>query len=647
MAKQKDKERQNQTLQVRAVFDPKSVNKDARTIEVVFATDSPILMRDWDGSFNEILSMKNGAVRLDRLNAGAPLLNNHDRYSGVEAVFGRVLKAWTDGKEARATVVFSKRSDVEPVWQDVQDGILTGISCSYRVYEYEILEREGMLPDYTATDWEPFEISLAPVPADYGASVRSENKQSLNNVVIKRSANTNTMPEKPETVAAPAAVPTPAQVEETRKAAVDGERKRATDIRLAARAAKLPDTFADEHIEKGTSVDEVRKLVIDEFAKADPARGASGAQNTTIQVDEVDKRRNAMGEALEYRAKPDGMDKKIVENIGKNEYRGMSLIRMAGEAIVAAGGKLKGMSDTQIARAALNLTDRAAGAMSTSDFPIILGNTVNRRLLAEYALAPRTFQAWASKSSAKDFRTMTRARLGDMTGFSQVNEGSEYKYGSLGEASEAYKVVKYGEIVSITWETLVNDDLGAFNRLPQKIANAAARKQSDIMYAILSTNAAMSDGVALFHATHKNLGTAGAIAIASLAEARQLMRNQKGVGDLDFLNLNPRTLVVGPAYESLALQFTSSDYLPNTQSQVNPYKNLSVVVEPRITGNVWYVFASPSEIDTVEYAFLEGEGELFTETRYGFDTDGVEIKARMVFGAKAIDWRGSVKNAGA
>lgn len=646
MAKQKEKSRQNQTLQVRAVFDPKTVNKDARTVEVVFATDSPILMRDWDGSFNEILSMKEGAVRLARLNAGAPLLNNHDRYSGVEAVFGRVLKAWTDKGEARATIVFSKRTDVEEVWQDVQDGILTGISCSYRVYEYEILEREGQIPEYTATDWEPFEISLAPVPADFGASVRSEDKSTLNNTVIKRSANKTTMETpKPETPAVVAA--TPAQVEETRKAAVEGERKRSTDIRAAVRAAKLPDAFADEHIEKGTSIDDVRKLVIDEFAKADPARGASGAQNTAVQVDEADKRRNAMSEALEFRAEPDKVEKKVKEAIGQNEYRGMSLIRMAGEAIVAAGGSLKGMSDTQIARAALNLQGRAAGAMSTSDFPIILGNTVNRRLLAEYALAPRTFQNWASKKTAKDFRTMTTARLGDMTGFSQVNEGSEYKYGSVGEASEAYKVAKYGEIVSITWETLVNDDLGAFNRLPQKIANAAARKQSDIMYAILSANAAMSDGVALFHATHKNLGTAGAIAIASLAEARQLMRNQKGVGDLDFLNLTPRTLVVGPAYESLALQFTSSDYLPNTQSQVNPYKNLSVVVEPRITGNVWYIFANPAEIDTVEYAFLEGEGELFTETRYGFDTDGVEIKARMVFGAKAIDWRGIVKNAGA
>ena len=35
------------------------------------------------------------------------------------------------------------------------------------------------------------------------------------------------------------------------------------------------------------------------------------------------------------------------------------------------------------------------------------------------------------------------------------------------------------------------------------------------------------------------------------------------------------------------------------------------------------------------------------ETRNGFDVDGVEIKCRLDFGAKAIDWRGLYRNPGA
>jgi hypothetical protein len=74
---------------------------------------------------------------------------------------------------------------------------------------------------------------------------------------------------------------------------------------------------------------------------------------------------------------------------------------------------------------------------------------------------------------------------------------------------------------------------------------------------------------------------------------------------------------------------------------------MQVIVEPRLTGNQWYLSAAPGIIDTIEYAYLEGEQGLFTEQRNGFEVDGLEVKARLVFGTKAIDWRGLYKNAGA
>ena len=61
----------------------------------------------------------------------------------------------------------------------------------------------------------------------------------------------------------------------------------------------------------------------------------------------------------------------------------------------------------------------------------------------------------------------------------------------------------------------------------------------------------------------------------------------------------------------------------------------------------WYLAANPTQIDTIEYAYLEGQQGAYIETRNGFDVDGVEIKCRLDFGAKAIDWRGLYKNAGA
>ncbi len=60
----------------------------------------------------------------------------------------------------------------------------------------------------------------------------------------------------------------------------------------------------------------------------------------------------------------------------------------------------------------------------------------------------------------------------------------------------------------------------------------------------------------------------------------------------------------------------------------------------------WYLIADPAQIDTVEYCYLEGQQGVYIETKQGFEIDGVEIKARMDFGAAALDYRGMQKNAG-
>jgi len=80
-------------------------------------------------------------------------------------------------------------------------------------------------------------------------------------------------------------------------------------------------------------------------------------------------------------------------------------------------------------------------------------------------------------------------------------------------------------------------------------------------------------------------------------------------------------------------------------------RSLVPVVEPRLDAaangaTAWYLIADPAQIDTVEYCYLEGQQGVYIETKQGFEVDGVEIKARMDFGAAALDFRGMQKNAG-
>ncbi|HIJ93603.1 MAG TPA: peptidase U37, partial [Rhodospirillaceae bacterium] len=130
------------------------------------------------------------------------------------------------------------------------------------------------------------------------------------------------------------------------------------------------------------------------------------------------------------------------------------------------------------------------------------------------------------------------------------------------------------------------------------------------------------------------------------------MAKQVGLDGKTILNIRPAFLVVPSTLELTAEQIIAQNLVPAKSGDVVPQsiRSLAVIAEPRLdpaSGAVpWYLFASPAQIDTIEYAYLEGQEGVYIETRMGFDVDGVEIKARLDFGAKAIDWRGMWKNPG-
>lgn len=164
-----------------------TVNDDARTVDLVFSTGAAVERMDWwtGKRYLEKLSLDPTHVRLDRLNTGAPLLDAHSAWS-VGDILGTVVadSARIAKGKALATVRFSRRDAVEPIWQDVRDGIIKSVSVGYRVHAFEEdAGKDNKLPVRTAVDWEPFEISMVPMPADAGAHVRSD-RRDLNPCVI-------------------------------------------------------------------------------------------------------------------------------------------------------------------------------------------------------------------------------------------------------------------------------------------------------------------------------------------------------------------------------------------------------------------------------------------------------------------------------
>lgn len=332
------------------------------------------------------------------------------------------------------------------------------------------------------------------------------------------------------------------------------------------------------------------------------------------------------------------------------QFRGMSLIDMARDCAERVGQRTRGLSRAEIA---------IKGMQSTSDFPQILERTVTRTLHAGYANTPRTFTAFSRQGTLPDFKKISRVSVSGAPDLKRVLEGAEYEYGVLGTSAEEYRLQKYGRIVALTWETIINDDLDALTRIPQMVGASAAELESDIVYGILTGNPLMADGKALFHTDHGNVGTPGALIDAvnpnpavpnPLADMRTKMILQKGI-EGRYVSVRPKFLIVPPGLEEAALRVTNATIVAargNDANVVGP--TLSPIVEARLHDadpDAWYGAADPNSVDTIEFAYLEGHEGVFTETKTGFEIDGVHIKCRHVFGAKAIDYRGLYRNVGA
>lgn len=662
--------------------------------------------------YMEQLEVTPEAINLDRMQRGVSFLNSHWSWT-LEDIIGIVDQPEVANGLGTAQAQLSRRESVRGIVQDMEDRVIRFVSVGYSRDAMEMIapsEENGMWL-YRVTRWTPMEVSPVAIPADMDCDIRSEGGHLVDRegrqlrafpcsitTTEQRTAASAAVPETPaagaqaetrnsegttmpnaaqqqhahgggttapaeQTRSAPLAqqsAAAPDAAEAARQAGMQAERTRQADIRNAVQAARSTlgadaDPLAQRLIDGGVGVDEARREVLEQLAQRSAASATRGQQSNTRTVrDEVETTRARMIDALALRAQPGRthLGETAIDAEGARAFRGLDLIDMARRSIALVGGNADGLSRREVALAALNLDAdamRSAGMHGTSDFTNVLASTVNRSLRAAYAQAPRTFTGWARRSSNKDFREKAVTQLSELSKFQKVNESGEYKYLTFGDSAEKYSLSKYGGIVAITWEALVNDDLSAFDRLPQMIAEEAAATEGDIVYGILNTNAALSDTVALFHATHANLaGSGAAISLASLGAGRAAMRKQTGPKGR-VLNLEPAFLIVGPDKEMEAYQFTSAQFVAAKNVDINPASNtqLEVVVDSRLTGNVWHLAAAPGRVDTVEYSYLEGEEGLFTERKEGFEVDGLMIKARHVFAAKAIDFRGLYKNPGA
>ncbi len=328
-----------------------------------------------------------------------------------------------------------------------------------------------------------------------------------------------------------------------------------------------------------------------------------------------------------------------------NPYMGLQLRELARAALTERGVGVSG----QNVQAMVGL----AFTHSTSDFGNILMDVAHKSVLVGWESSQETFEEWTYKGQLSDFKPSARVGLDAFAPLREVRPGAEYKYVTVGDKAETIALATYGELFSITRQTIINDDMQMLLDIPMLMGEAAKATIGDLVYATLTKPRKMSDGKQLFHADHGNIFDASAgMSIETLGGARQKMRSQKAADGKRSVNIRPGFVLVPTSIELGTQQIITSTSVKGADANSgisNPLQNFAkVIAEPRLDDQAtldWYLAAEKGR-DTIEVAYLDGIDKPYIEQQSGFTVDGVATKVRIDAGVAPRDFRGLVKATG-
>lgn len=468
-------------------------------------------------------------------------------------------------------------------------------------------------------------------------------------------APTAATPATPAVAAAPAPTPAPAPATvPTVSDVLAAMSVRAQSIRtvfagfrdVAGVAALENDCLADHTI---TAEAAQGRLLAKLAAGGQPLNGGFNQQISDV-VPEEDNQRSAQVNALLARAGVLTGEAAVQARDG-NPYINTTLLGMAEQSLIRAGVNTRTMDREEIAR-------RVLAVQTTSDFPVLLENTLHKILIGAYALQAFTWNRFCSTGTLSDYRPHNRYHLSSFSDLKPVNEAGEYENGVLGDGEkETIKGARKGRILQITPEVLVNDDLGSFVRITTALGQAAGRTIEKDVYALLALNGGlgpvMSDGKTLFHADHNNIAAGADISVDAFDAMRQLIEGQKDPGGNDYLDITLSRFLGTSAMKGKAGLVNHAEYNPDVSNKFqlpNIARNTftEIITSPRLgTGKAWYGFADPGIEPVIEVAFLNGVQTPVLEQETNFRTDGLSWKVVHKYGVGAVGWRGAARNPGA
>lgn len=679
---------QTGVMRLQGSIKPSTWNAENRTLDVEFASEYPVLRYSWsnDEYYMEILSMTEEAADFARFVSGAVPVQKDHRYS-VDSTIGRAISARIENGKAVATIQLSEREELAGFVKDILAGIIRNISVGYNVNSYDRVQRDKKsYPEYIARGkkaWETLEISFVGVPADPTVGARSEQIakdeaqqiRSSNNLLYNTSLTTMDEDEKPvaQVETERGADPTPNKPVQERAAttapdvsaavatavaeATAAERARVKIITVESRTAGLPEEFAQGHIENNTSVNDFRAELVKEWGKKDPAENLRSTHKVTKDEADQDMKLRVMGMCLRGNAIDfSGVDPQLIKEA--RQYQAHSLVGLARISLERNGLRnVSQYSDYDIAQMILGDHERAI-VQSTNDFANLLGGVVHQILEAPLGLAADTWRETAHIMSVNDFREHKFLTTWGLTNIDELDQTGEIKDKPLVDATgERISIRTFANIINMSRQMIVNDDLGAFQRSTSNLIRAWHRTIEKRYYDKLAENSGagptMDDGNALFSVAHGNLLTAANMDSTKLDDMRQAMGILKDPGSLDYLDVRPKILLTSLKWEKIAGQYNESRFDLDSSNKSSFKPSISaglyqkVVGSPRVPGvNYYYSFADPDQFPVMAVAFLRGKQTPTVSRHEPWRQDGIEFKLIGDFGVGAVGFRGANLNKG-
>lgn len=644
-----------------------SVNAEKRTVDLVWTTGASVLRNSWDGAFYEELSLDPSHVRMDRLNNGAPFLADHNGYR-VADTLGVIIpgSAKLGAEGGTATIRFAKAEDdpeADKIFRKIQDKIIQNVSVGYRVWKMEKVEGgDAKTPTMRATDWEPYEISAVAMGADDQAGFRSlidsrGEPQEHNKMNEEEKKAAEKLAEEKRQ----------ADMKTVAEGAARAERERQSGIRLAVRAVKLDEAFAEKLCNDNVSLDEARKAVLNEMATRSEA--IKTETHVTLVDSDPDKKIRGMSAALFERggratesvrvAKASGKEEFKSLELDSGEFRGITLENVARWSLDIRGVAHRHINDKQ--KLFSMALEARSGYGAASDFSVLLENVMYKTLRAQYSVTADTWKRWCGTDSVSDFRNSNRYLRGTFGVLDVLPENAEYIARAIPDGQKtAINTQTYGGKIGISRQALINDDMGAIAAQAADFGRSAGLTIEKAAYALLALNSGagptMADTNPFFHTSRGNVTTGAALSVTALDLDRQAFRKQQDISSNEYLDLHPSIMLVSTALAMQADVLNKAPYnndggsgLKNFQ-QPNGVQNMftDIVSSPRVdaisTTRRWLFTAEKQAFLVV---FLDGSGNGPTmESRPGFDVDGIEWKCRVDFKVNAFDPKLALTNAG-